>query len=100
MQIAYVIAGKPDQYASLNLWKYSECSENVKGVTFYRVNAEKAYHLRYSLAQHMSIVFMECSIAMYYTKRSGGRQSENAKTEWEVACLFRKLLFASAARPA
>ncbi len=30
MKIDYVIAGKPDQYASLKLWKYSECSENVK----------------------------------------------------------------------
>jgi hypothetical protein len=30
MQIAYVIAGKPDQYASLKLWKYFECSENEK----------------------------------------------------------------------
>ena len=53
----------------------------------------------------MSIVYMECSIlsiAMYYTKRSGGRsseKSENAKTEWEVACLFRKLLFASGPLP-
>ena len=102
MQIAYIIAGKLDQYAILKLWKYSQCSENVNESRIYRVYAEKADHLRYSLAHHMSIVFMECSIAMYYTKRSGGRsseKSENAKTEWEVACLFRKLLFA-AARPA
>jgi len=81
MQIAYVIAGKLDQYASLKLWKYSQCSENVKESQIYRVYAEKADHLRYSLAQHMSIVFMECSIVMYYTKRSGGRSSEKRDTQ-------------------
>jgi hypothetical protein len=46
----------------------------------------------------MSIVFMECSIEMYYTKRSGGRSSER-KNEWENACLFRKLLFATSLPP-
>ena len=74
-----------------------------KKVRFYRVNAEEADHLRHSLAQHISIVFMECSIEMYYTTRSSGRSSKEkryAKTELEVVCLFRKLFFASAARPA
>ena len=74
-----------DQYASLKLWKYSQCSENVKESQIYRVYAEKADHLRYSLAQHMSIVFMECSIAMYYTKRSGGRSSEERDTQTQLS---------------
>ncbi len=82
MQITYVITGKPDRYASLKLRKYSECSENV--TSFYRVNAEKADHLRYSLAQRMSIVCLECSIEMYYTKRSGGRSSEERDTQKRV----------------
>ena len=98
MQIAYIIAGKLDQYAILKLWKYSQCSENVKESQIYRVYAEKADHLRYSLAQHMSIVFMECSIVMYYKRWPIEREKRYAKTE--VACLFRKLFFASAARPA
>jgi hypothetical protein len=72
MQITYVIAGKSDRHASLKLWKYSKSSENVKRVRLYRVNAEKADPLRYSLAQRMSIVLMECSIEMYNTKRGGG----------------------------
>ena len=63
-----------------------------KRVRFYQVNAEKADHLPCSLAQRMSIVFIECSIEMYYTRRSGSRSSEERVKKIrknEVACLFR-----------
>jgi hypothetical protein len=70
-------------------WKYSECSENLKEGQVHPVTAEKAYHLRKRMTLHMSIVLIECSIEMYYTKgavadlRRFLREERDAKNEWE-----------------
>ena len=52
----------------------------------------------------MSIVFMECSIEMYYTKRSGGRSSEERHTQKRVGGFvsLQKIIIChfAAARPA
>jgi hypothetical protein len=52
----------------------------------------------------MSIVFMECSIEMYYTERSGGRSSEEGHTQKRVGGFvsLQKIIIChfAAARPA